>query len=99
MSDLHSIIITNGKLNIQSVKPIESSVVDDSTCSIEMETKPRAQHLLFLIIFLRFCRIIIRLFILDIHIKDREKHFKLFYLNEERLTPKYFLYISQLCSL
>ena len=42
-SDLHIVINTNGKLNIQQVQPIESSVVDGSTRSSEVGTKPMTQ--------------------------------------------------------
>ena len=38
-------IITNGKLNIQRIQPIESSVVDGSTHSSEVGTKPKTQQL------------------------------------------------------
>ena len=41
---LHIVIITNGKLNIRRVQPIESSVVDSSTRSSEVGTKPKNQQ-------------------------------------------------------
>ena len=43
-SDLHIVIITNGKLNIPYVQPIESSVKDSSTGSGEVGTKTKTQH-------------------------------------------------------
>ena len=36
--DLHIVIITNGKLNIRRVQPLESSVVDGSAHSSEVGT-------------------------------------------------------------
>ena len=39
-----SMLIINGKLNIQHVQPIESSVLDGSTHSCEVGTKPKTQQ-------------------------------------------------------
>ena len=44
-SDLHIVSIAYSKLNIRRVQPIESPVVDGSTRSSEVGTKPKTRHL------------------------------------------------------